>query len=282
MSFPVNKNPDQFIVFDEYPATFHQTDMDINFEEIAKLAEDFPEHNNLKLMEDNGVSVSLPAAAVAEIAQPDGLYPNRQLTPRLQPKLLPLESASPDNCFLQPFPLETSGKSSKLINSIQSLTLDNNGLQPAAPESSSVQPVRLVQHYSVAACYQQQSIPKSLALCSVPQSSVGPPLSSCPVQHQEEAAPVKSTGNTDVALKKRRARKTKVYEMDPLEDEKEEKKRLNAINAKKHRDKQKEERANLAKELQKVTAERDNLLQLVQQLKQSEAQLRQMLANQEH
>lgn len=75
-----------------------------------------------------------------------------------------------------------------------------------------------------------------------------------------------------------RPRKQKVYEMGPLSNEAEEKKRKNAINAKLHRDKQKNIRDSLSIKLKEVTAERDGLLKLVEQLKQSEASLRQALS----
>lgn len=126
---------------------------------------------------------------------------------------------------------------------------------------------------------------------------VGLPIPSCAamVQLQEEAAPVQSSGGAANAPKKRgqkqkypesaatcriRPRKVKVSEMVTLWYEKAEKKRRNASDAKRHRDVQKKERDALAHQLKVVTAERDSLLKLMQQLMQSEAQLRLRLASQ--
>lgn len=69
----------------------------------------------------------------------------------------------------------------------------------------------------------------------------------------------------------------KVYQLGPLDDEKEEKKRKNAVNAKKHRDAQKAEKQKLSLELEQTKAERDQLEKLVNQFKQREEQLLQVL-----
>lgn len=74
-----------------------------------------------------------------------------------------------------------------------------------------------------------------------------------------------------------RPKMQKVYQLGPLDDEKEEKKRKNAVNAKKHRDAQKAEKQKLSQELEQTKAERDQLEKLVNQFKQREEQLLQVL-----
>lgn len=79
------------------------------------------------------------------------------------------------------------------------------------------------------------------------------------------------------APRNRRPRKPKAYEMLPCKDEEAEKKRKNAINAKRHRDMQKQEKEKLSVALNAATAERDRLVDTVKQYKQREQQLLQLL-----
>lgn len=96
-------------------------------------------------------------------------------------------------------------------------------------------------------------------------------------QTEEEAAA--GTAQVKPAPKRRRPKKEKKYEITkPIEDPDEEKKRLNAINAKKNRDKKKDLLKELSEKVLAVAKERDNLLQEVESLKQREASLRKQLA----
>ncbi|KAK8754502.1 hypothetical protein OTU49_016511 [Cherax quadricarinatus] len=82
------------------------------------------------------------------------------------------------------------------------------------------------------------------------------------------------------AQRKRRPRKPKVYEReDPFEDPAEERRRLNAINAKKNRDYKKKALQELDEKVQAVTQEKDKLEKEVEELKQREQQLREELAS---
>lgn len=261
----------RFAVFDDSLLT--GTDMAISFDDIANLVEDYPEHDLSKLMgEDIGVSAGQPAALSAGMMQATSrdLAPTHQPT-HWQPQLLQPEDVSRET---QHFPLENSDESPMLPYSM----MHNLDLQPVTPLPSSVVPVTS-QHFAVAATSPQLFIPEA----KVMQAAAPLP---CPVQHQEEVAPAHSTTDAAVTPRRRgdrssRPRKPKVYQMEPQEDKEAEKKRQNAVNAKKHRDMKKELVANLTKELERVTAERDKLQQQVQQLTQTEAQLRLLLANQQ-
>ncbi|XP_050697695.1 helicase SRCAP-like [Eriocheir sinensis] len=80
-----------------------------------------------------------------------------------------------------------------------------------------------------------------------------------------------------MALSRRQSKRPKVYEMAPLPDEEMEKKRKNAVNAKRHRDMQKAKKQQLSEKLAQATAERDLLLMMVNQFKEREQQLLQVL-----
>jgi len=93
--------------------------------------------------------------------------------------------------------------------------------------------------------------------------------SSSPPSPQEvkPSLPPSPADNTDTrpsaggkATKRRKELKTKLYERDePLSDPEEEKKRQNAINAKKNRDKQKNRMTELENQVNALTAERNSL-----------------------
>ncbi|XP_068230223.1 uncharacterized protein [Palaemon carinicauda] len=75
-----------------------------------------------------------------------------------------------------------------------------------------------------------------------------------------------------------KAKKPKVYEItQPFEDKEMERKRLNAVNAKRHRDMQKEARERDVRELQEVKNERDMLKKQVEELRKSEALLKKQM-----
>lgn len=77
----------------------------------------------------------------------------------------------------------------------------------------------------------------------------------------------------DKALRCRQPKRRKVYELQPLPDKEMEKKRRNAVNAKRHRDMQKEMKQQLSENLAQATAERDRLQMMVNHFKQREQQL---------
>lgn len=247
--------------------------------------EETAEHDISRLLEECGVGVDPPvppSAMPVEFTSLD-LAPAQQLTPQLQPQLVDLEAPSPEICFLQPFPLEASGSDSLLSISVQSPTLDTDDLQQIATPVPSFMQADSPSHHSVAACLPHTSTHES-TLFSAALASVEDEPSSSLVQHQEEAAPGPFLGDTAVVPKKRssrrrsRPRKPKLYEMGPLEDKEAEERRKKAVIAKLHRDKQKEEVACLAREVEAITAERDSLMQQAEHLMQSEAQLRLRLA----
>ncbi|KAK4319902.1 hypothetical protein Pmani_009208 [Petrolisthes manimaculis] len=91
----------------------------------------------------------------------------------------------------------------------------------------------------------------------------------------------KSPNTTGRVRKPRRQPKTKVYEMGPFVEEEAERKRLNAVNAKRHRDMTKNKMAHLESQLAEVIKERDNLQQLVTNMQQNEKILLQKLKHQQ-
>lgn len=90
--------------------------------------------------------------------------------------------------------------------------------------------------------------------------------------------PTKSSQCKPRASRRQRPKKPKKYEMtEELCDPAEEKKRLNAINAKKNRDRKKDKLKELGDKVEAVTKERDTLLKEVEELKRRERQLREQL-----
>ncbi|XP_064094904.1 uncharacterized protein LOC135207219 [Macrobrachium nipponense] len=90
--------------------------------------------------------------------------------------------------------------------------------------------------------------------------------------------PGKSSQPKPRASRRQRPKKPKKYEMtQELHDPAEEKKRLNAINAKRNRDRKKDKLKELGEKVEAVTKERDALLKEVEELKRRERQLRELL-----
>lgn len=72
---------------------------------------------------------------------------------------------------------------------------------------------------------------------------------------------------------RRRPRKVKLYEYESFNDPEAERKRVNALNAKFHRDRKKEEKKLLEEQLSAITRERDQLKQQLEIMRQREQQL---------
>lgn len=73
--------------------------------------------------------------------------------------------------------------------------------------------------------------------------------------------------------RRRRPLKTKIYEMAPFEDPERERKRLNALNARRHRELQKMNREKLKEELDAITRDRDTLKEQLEKMMKREADL---------
>ncbi|KAG7155840.1 uncharacterized protein LOC121854452 [Homarus americanus] len=115
----------------------------------------------------------------------------------------------------------------------------------------------------------ESSTPATPATLSPPSDSEGPTTRRR--RRQQDITKVK-------APRQRRPKKTKIYEReDPFEDPVAEKRRQNAINAKKNRDNKKKLLEDLDDKVAAVTRERDDLEQEVKQLRQREQELRQEL-----
>lgn len=260
----------------------------LSFEEIDEIAltDAFPEYDNAKLMDDHGLNVGLPVPPCAVMVQPASPDSTQTLGP-----------VSPEMIVMQPVSPGLSVESALSPYSSEPFTSDSDSLQSTTPEPFSMEPASPAQHCVVTCSPQPASLdPVELQVDSLfSLEFIASPVS---LQVKEEiddhlqlddegAEAPKKRGRKrkypegTAPPRRARAKKTKVYELGPLADEKEEKKRRNAINAKRHRDMQKGERDRLAQELQAVTAERDNLLKLVERLQQSEAQLQLRLANKE-
>ncbi|XP_068219922.1 uncharacterized protein [Palaemon carinicauda] len=91
-------------------------------------------------------------------------------------------------------------------------------------------------------------------------------------------SPAKTGPTKPRTYRRQRVKKPKKYEiMEELVDPLEEKKRLNAINAKKNRDRKKDKLKDLGERVDAVTRERDMLRKEVEELKKREKQLREAL-----
>lgn len=91
-----------------------------------------------------------------------------------------------------------------------------------------------------------------------------------------------SGGQTRSTSRKRksRERKTKLYErQEPFEDPNKEKKRQDAINSKKNRDKKKEQLEDLRNKVSRVLAEKDKLKEELEELRKREAELQNQYMN---
>lgn len=91
----------------------------------------------------------------------------------------------------------------------------------------------------------------------------------------------KPKNSTGPVRRQRRPPKTKVYDMLPFADVEAERKRQNAVNAKRHRDMAKQKMADMQSKLDEVIMERDNLKKLVENLQHNEEMLLQKLNQQQ-
>ncbi|MPC64532.1 uncharacterized protein LOC123501044 [Portunus trituberculatus] len=300
----IDQDPVADQMFEEIP--FDDADINgINFDEIASLADMFPEFDNTKLTEDNNgldLAPAAPHAVMVQPANPDhsalfNTFSNLQDLQPVSPEMYVLPSSDTfmqparDASFLQPAShgallqpaspgaLLQPASPGKFLQPASPGTLlqpasPGTCLQPLSPAGYSIepdylqpQPVQYVQAVTVESAVPVLSCP-TLKVTPAEEVAEGPKKRGRKPKYPKGTAPSRRS----------RPRKQKVYEMAPLSDEAQEKKRKNAINAKIHRDKQKELRTSLSLQLQEVTAERDGLLKLVEELKRSEASLRQLLA----
>lgn len=269
------------------------TDCVFSLEEIEKIAQ--AQTYNTKLAENNGVGLGLPVsprAVLVQPATPDALANSTQM--------LELEPVSPEMIVLQPVSPRHSVESLTLYSN-EALS-DGDVLPATTSELSSVQPASPDQYYVMPYSPEPSSLEAEVLHAALP-TSVEAVMSPSEQIKEEDASGQLLDDTADVPKKRGRKRKypegaapsscrpkkLKIYEMGPMQDAKAEKKRINAINAKHHRDKQKNERNTLAQKLHAVTAERDSLQQendslrkQVEQLKQNAAQMQLILTKKEH
>lgn len=101
-----------------------------------------------------------------------------------------------------------------------------------------------------------------------------PPSSSSSVP-PSPLTPSTSSASSSSAKSRRRVKKSKAYErVEPYSDMDAEKKRINAINAKKNRDQKKQQYEEMKKNLEDAISERNALLQDLKKMKQHEEMLR--------
>ena len=279
----------------------------IDFDEIASDVGDIVDFDNMKLMENNNVSMDVPAPP-CEVVQP--------ASPSIA--FIQEQPFSPDMFLMQPVSSEILFESALSPCSSQTHSSDPVYLQPANPDTTFIQvqeqPLSrgmfLMQAVSPGTSIESTLLPYStqthspdpvylqpgtpepfLMQPASPDQHYVAPLSPCVVQIKEEVAPVQikeqpvlSFGDEADAPRKRgrkrkypegsvrprdRSKKTiKVYQMAPLEDEIAERKRKNAVNAKLHREKQKNERDYLLLQLEQVISERDSFKKQLEELKQ--------------
>lgn len=315
--FQLDDIPDMAINFDEIAKLANMENLDtisgqppasleVNLDQLVSqmISEDMP-FESTKLSGDNDVGMG-----------PHPASPLRQPQPQFVPELewyfsnLDVQPASPEILILQP------AVSKPLLQQTASLVPDPiqaADTKPASPEilflgSTIPEPFSQQAFSPVANPYPQQALgPES---CSIQQlelsqgsadhtSLVASPTSSCVLtpqsmwqQKQDEgvALPLpqeavntlekhgrKSKNPKDKALKCRQPKRPKVYELQPLPDKEMERKRINAVNAKRHRDMQKEMKQQLSQNLAQATAERNRLQMMVNHFKQREQQLLQVL-----
>lgn len=197
-------------------------------------------------------------------------------TPPASPEFLVLQNAIPESFSQQALSPAAVPQQALSPEPFSSLYLDLPQLS-ASPESLTASP---------ASSYMLSPSPESLT-ASPASSYMLSPSSVCQEEKTDPAfqpavdAP-KRRGRKrkypeGMAPSRRRPKAPKVYEMGPLDDDEKEKKRKNAVNAKKHRDAQKAKKQQLSQELEQAKAERDELLKAVNQFKQREEQLLQVL-----
>ncbi|XP_050698532.1 uncharacterized protein LOC126986424 [Eriocheir sinensis] len=251
-----------------------------------------------KLSGDAGVGVSpLPAVVVQQASpkpQPQDYY-SLDIQPG-SPEFLVLQPAVPD-FFLQQTPSPVS--SPQQATDIQPASPEFVVLQPAipdpflqqtlcpaanpqqtlSPEPSSTQQLDLSEH---SVSFESLTVSPADSTLPSPSPSWQEETVTSPAPQQAVDAPKKRGRKRKypegMAPSRRRPKKPKVYEMGPLPDNELEKKRKNAVNAKKHRDAQKAARQELSNELTKAVAERDRLLEELNQCKEREEHLLQVLS----
>lgn len=146
-----------------------------------------------------------------------------------------------------------------------------------SPMPSSVSSATSPGYESIDSSYSPMSSPSSL------EENITKVVSPADV-FGEQAPPKRKRGRKPKSEKgiyappKPKARKRKIYEIDePLEDKEQERKRLNAVNAKRHRDLQKQAKEVLSEQLETVKVERDSLKREVEALRMKEVELSQQL-----
>lgn len=239
---------------------------------IMPLGEDFV-FDSSKLSGDNGLDTS------SRPASPLHLSPEFFLNPYTQPaspEFLVLENAIPEpfsqqalspaadpQQALSPEPFSSPYLDlPQLSTSTESLTASPacSFMLPPSPESLTASPASSYMLSPSSVCQEEE-------VDSAPQATVDAPKKRGRKRKYPEG----------MAPSRRRPKAPKVYEMGPLDDDEEEKKRKNAVNAKKHRDAQKAEKQQLSRELEQAKVELDLLVKVVNQFKQREEQLLQVL-----
>ncbi|XP_050697701.1 uncharacterized protein LOC126986065 [Eriocheir sinensis] len=227
------------------------------------------------------------------------------------PEILFLQSTIPEPFLQQTAAAISQQTLSPAAISQQTLSpaaISQQTLSPAAISQQTLSPAAISQQALSPAADPQQALdlePCNIQQLDLPQLSASQtslaasPASSCVMssssmwqQKQDEGvalpAPLQAVDapkkrgrkikNPDgMALSRRQSKRPKVYEMAPLPDEEMEKKRKNAVNAKRHRDMQKAKKQQLSEKLAQATAERDLLLMMVNKFKEREQQLLQVL-----
>lgn len=219
-----------------------------------------------KLSGDNGLDTR---------SQPPEFILNPYTQPA-SPEFLVLENAIPDPFSQQPLSPAAVPQQALSPEPFSSQYLDPSQLS-TSPEFLTASP---------ASSYMLSPSPESLT-ASPASSYMLSPSSVCQEEETDSApqaivdAPKKRGRKRKypegMAPSRRRPKTPKVYEMGPLDDDEKEKKRKNAVNAKKHREAQKAEKLQLSLELEQAKAERDQLVKVVNQFKQREEQLLQVL-----
>lgn len=253
--------------------------------------------DTVKVSGDIGMGMTLLPAVVVQHANPKP-QPQEYFNPDTQPgspEILVMQPAIPD--FLQRAPSQASAP--QQATNIQHAAPDFVVLQPATLDpflqealSPAPNPQQVLIHEPFSP--QQLDLPENSVIfesltVSPADSIVVAPSPSCqektatsPDPQQAVDAPKKRGRKrkypVGMAPSCRRPKRPKVYEMGPLLDDKLEKKRKNAVNAKKHRDAQKAERQELSNQLTKSIAERDRLQEELNQLKLREEHLLQVLS----
>ncbi len=216
--------------------------------------------------------------------QPVSLEPQELIDAGAQPfstELLVMQPLSPEqvNIKVQPAsPQQLDQSQDFSILGADSFLVSPSAVIQPQPYSPVSQQLDLSQEY-----FSHDDLVPSPAETFVPSPSpvIKVEPSTSPLQQQHPADAPKKRGRKrkypEGVPRSRRVKKPKVYEMGELDDEEAEKKRKNAINAKRHRDMQKKEKEELSVALNQASAERDRLVDLVKQYKQREQQLLQLL-----